>query len=91
MLRKKAVMKELKSAGGAPSVSHLLFADDSLILIRAKEDATHLQEILDLYEHCSRQVVNKGKSAVLFSANTSSTDKEVKQKLQTEKETLNER
>jgi hypothetical protein len=40
MLRKKAVMKELKSAGGAPSVSHLLFADDSLILIRAKNDGS---------------------------------------------------
>ena len=62
----------VKICRGAPSVSHLLFADDSLILIHAKkEDATHIQEILDLYEHCSRQVVNKGKSAVLFSANAS--------------------
>lgn len=77
----------------APSVSHLLFVDDSLILIRAKkEDAIHLQEILDLYEQCSGQIVNEGKSAVLFSANASTTEREeVKQELQIAKETLNEK
>lgn len=38
----------------APSVSHLLFADDSLILVRAAEgDAQQFQNILDIYEHCS--------------------------------------
>jgi hypothetical protein len=43
----------------------------TLILIRAnEEDAKQLQEILDLYENCSGQVINKAKSAVLFSKNT---------------------
>ena len=38
----------------APSISHLLFADDSLILIRAnREDATQFQGILELHERCS--------------------------------------
>lgn len=43
----------VKICQSAPRVSHLLFVDDSQILIRAKEDATHLQEILDLYKQCS--------------------------------------
>jgi hypothetical protein len=43
-----------KVCQAAPSISHLLFTDDSLILIRAnEEDAQHLQDILDLYEQCS--------------------------------------
>lgn len=50
-----------------PSVSHLLFADDSLILIRATEgDARQLQDILDLYESCLGQMINKAKLMVLF-------------------------
>jgi len=36
-----------------------------LILIRANgDDATHFQGILDLYEACSGQVINKDKSSV---------------------------
>lgn len=43
----------VKICHNAPSVSHLLFADDSLISIRAnREDAGHLQNVLDLYEQC---------------------------------------
>jgi hypothetical protein len=61
----------VKVCHNAPSVSHLLFADDSLILIRATEgDAKQLQDILDLYESVSGQMINKAKSAVLFSRNT---------------------
>lgn len=61
----------VKICHNAPSISHLLFADDSLILIRANEgDCTHLQIIPQLYEGCSGQVINKAKSAILFSKNT---------------------
>jgi hypothetical protein len=83
----------LKVCQSAPSVSHLLFADDSLILIRANGgDAKHLQDILDLYERCSGQMINKAKSAVLFSKNTRAAAKRaVCDKLQVEKETMNER
>jgi len=83
----------VKVCHAAPSVSHLLFADDSLILIRANGgDAQHLQDILDLYERCSGQMINKAKSAVLFSKNTKATQKrELCEKLQVTKETMNER
>ena len=64
-------MAGVKVCHQAPSVSHHLFADDSLIMIRAIEgDANQLQDILDLYENCSGQMINKSKLAVLFSKNT---------------------
>jgi hypothetical protein len=38
----------------APSINHLLFADDSLLLFKIDEQSTsHLQNILQLYEDCS--------------------------------------
>lgn len=68
----------LKICQGAPSISHLLFADDSLILIHANgEDAAKLQGILDLYEECSGQMINKDKSAIMFSKNTCNSKKTV--------------
>lgn len=61
----------------APNISHLLFADDSPILIRAnREDATQLQHILEVYERCSGQMINKAKSAIMFSTNTKNSDRE---------------
>jgi hypothetical protein len=83
----------IKICRNAPSISHLLFADDSLILIRAKrEDASQLRSILELYEQCSGQMINKAKSAILFSTNTKSVQRrEVKEILEVQKETMNER
>ena len=71
-------LKGVKVFQNAPSVSHLLFADDSLILFRANRgDAQALQGILDLYEECSGQVINKEKSAIMFSPNTKRDVKEL--------------
>jgi hypothetical protein len=68
-------LRGIKVCPGAPMVSHLLFANDSLILFRAKEgDAQKLQEILNLYEVCSGQMINKDKSAIVFSPNTGEND-----------------
>jgi hypothetical protein len=56
---------------GAPSFNHLLFADDSLILMKTtKESAQHLQNILKLYEVSSGQTINVDKSSIVFSKNT---------------------
>ena len=70
-----------------------MFADDSLILIRATEgDSRQPQTILQLYEQCSGQMINKVKSAVLFSKNTKLQQKQVVSKiLQVTKETMSER
>lgn len=55
---------------GVPVVSHLLFAGDSVLLLKAKhEEAQALREILDLYEVCSGQCINLEKSAIMFSLN----------------------
>ena len=54
----------------APSITHLLFADDSLLLLKVNdENANCLQHVLQLYEECSGQMINKDKSSILFSKN----------------------
>ena len=55
----------------APSITHLLFVDDALLLLKAnQENATYLQYVLQVYEACSGQTISKDKSSVLFSKNT---------------------
>ncbi|WVZ70076.1 hypothetical protein U9M48_018774 [Paspalum notatum var. saurae] len=83
----------VKICPNAPSISHLLFADDSLILVRAnRENAMQLQSILDMYESCSGQVINREKSAVMFSKNTGDAYRVVvKRAMHIEKEIVNER
>jgi hypothetical protein len=83
----------VKVCSGAPSISHLLFVDDSLILIRATEgDCEQLKTILQLYEDCLGQMINKAKSAVLFSQNTAAHQKKkVCDLLQVTKETMSEK
>lgn len=60
----------------APSITHLLFVDDSLLLLKVNdENANCLQHVLQLYEDCSGQMINKDKSSVLFSRNTKNEEK----------------
>jgi hypothetical protein len=55
----------------APSVSHLLFADNSLILMKAgMNNATSLQCVLDTYCTNSGQLVSLAKCIIFFSLNT---------------------
>lgn len=69
-------LEGVKICVDAPSVNHLLFADDSLLLLKINErSAHHLQNILGLYENCSGQTINKDKSSVMFSRNTNERDK----------------
>jgi hypothetical protein len=54
------MLQKSKDTGGfyisdsAPSINHLLFADDSLLLLKVNQgNANHLKYVLQLYEECS--------------------------------------
>uniref|UniRef100_A0A8I6XYS4 Reverse transcriptase domain-containing protein n=1 Tax=Hordeum vulgare subsp. vulgare TaxID=112509 RepID=A0A8I6XYS4_HORVV len=72
----QGVLHGVKICPRAPCVSHLLFADDSMLLLRAQQqEATALHNILQLYEACSGQCINTEKSAIMFSPNTQDQDR----------------
>ena len=51
-----------------PRISHLFFANDTLIFCRAEMgDLLELQDILNLYEKASGQQINRGKTTIFFS------------------------
>lgn len=67
---RRSLVKGIKVCRRASSVNHLLFADDSLIFCKADSLTTsHIQKVLHQYELASGQMVNKGKTAVVFSNN----------------------
>jgi len=50
-------LQGISICANAPSITHLLFTDDSLLLMKANEEnARHLRQVLHLYEVCSRQM-----------------------------------
>ena len=54
-------------APSAPSVNHLLFADDSLLFFKASVDgAEGVSHLLDTYCIASGQRINRNKSSIFF-------------------------
>jgi hypothetical protein len=74
----------------APPVNHLLFADDSLLFIKANSGgALEISEILEVYCLASGQRINKDKSSVHFSKGCPNLVRaEIKNILQVANETL---
>jgi ribonuclease HI len=70
----------LKVARGAPGVSSLLFADDSLLFFKATvEEARAVDSALELFQRCTGQLLSPSKCSVLFSsACPSATQLEIK-------------
>ncbi|XP_074306435.1 uncharacterized protein LOC141641679 [Silene latifolia] len=61
-------IRGIRVAPAAPTVTHLLFADDSVLFVRAKEmEARKVKAILTAYEEVSGQLVNYNKTTVYFS------------------------
>jgi len=74
----------VKIANGAPEITHILFADDSLIFWKAtKEEANHVMGILNQYQEASGQKVNLDKSEFILSKKMHNDSKaDIKQILQ---------
>jgi hypothetical protein len=52
----------------APTVNHLLFADDSLLFVKATDEGALLvNELLETYCNASGQRINLEKSSIFFS------------------------
>uniref|UniRef100_A0A803QPC0 Reverse transcriptase n=1 Tax=Cannabis sativa TaxID=3483 RepID=A0A803QPC0_CANSA len=67
----------IKIAQAAPPISHLMFADDTILFARANEnEARKLLECISIYEKWSGQSCSKPKSSVLFSSNICSRRRE---------------
>lgn len=62
-------LEGIKICLDAPRVNHLLFADDSLILVKVNtEGALQLKWLLQVYEHASGQMINR--DSIFFIPNT---------------------
>lgn len=74
----KKLVHGIKIGRKVNPISHLLFADDSLLFARATEDEVeNVLDILSIYEAASRQKLNMEKSMVSFSRNVGREKKEL--------------
>lgn len=75
----------------SPTITHLLFVDDSFLFFRAtSKEAMSIKNLIVTYEKCSGQSVNFQKSGVYFSANVNATQqREISQILEVHNEITN--
>jgi hypothetical protein len=91
--RQSSHLKGIQVAPTAPAVNHLLFADDSLLFVKASDEgAVEVNEILEKYCQASGQRINLDKSSVFFSKGCPEGQRQaVKEILNVPNETLNEK
>jgi hypothetical protein len=74
LLVKTAMSKSIQGISisrGGPKLTHLFFADDSVLFCRASLQECHaIQEVLRIYERASGQQINQDKTTLFFSAST---------------------
>jgi hypothetical protein len=79
LLRVASVERQIKGVAacrGGPIITHLFFADDSLLFCQATEaNCVALGNLLQLYEDASGQQLNRAKTSLFFTKNTSATMK----------------
>lgn len=64
------LLQGIRASCGGPHITHLFFADDSLIFGDASvEGVRNVVHVLEEYECCSGQKINFNKSFLYFSAN----------------------
>jgi hypothetical protein len=69
-------LKELKICRRTPGISHLLFADDTLVFFETSAgQAAMLRGVLEKYEKGTGQLINPAKSSLLFGSGCSEEDK----------------
>ena len=66
-----SAVRGVSICAAGPKISHLLFANDSLVFCRATiAECVRIQSLLQLYEQASGQKINRGKTNIFFSSNT---------------------
>jgi hypothetical protein len=67
----------ITASRGGPRLTHLFFANDSILFCQASsENCRALCEILQIYEEASGQQLNRSKTSLFFTKNTSATMKQ---------------